>query len=80
MIRPGSAEEEVRKHWDRVTEAWKQTFESANKDDKTIQAMILSMVQLYSMLQEWMMRVSKRLVSRRRKNEEAPTSSSAVHG
>jgi len=38
------------------------------------------MVQLYSMLQEWMMRVSKRLVSRRRKNEEAPTSPSAVHG
>ena len=27
-IRPGSAEEEVRKHWNRVTGAWKQIKES----------------------------------------------------
>ena len=36
VIRRGSAEEEVRKHRDRVTGAWKQIIMAANKDDESM--------------------------------------------
>ena len=69
-IRRGSIEVEVRKHWKRVTRAWKQI----SKQRRRVDVQIRVWYRLYSMVHGWMRRVSKRLVSRRRKKGEASIS------
>ena len=76
-IRRGSAEEEVRRHRDRVTGSWKQISKQRQQVDVSYDP---SMVTLYSMVHAWMRRVSKRLVSGRRKKAETSTSLSTLHG
>ena len=63
-IRRGSAEEEVRKHRDRVTGAWKQISKHRRRVDVSYDP---SMVTALRHGTGMMRRVSKRLVSRRRK-------------
>jgi len=76
-IRRGSAEEEMRRHRDRATGSWKQISKQRQQVDVSYDP---SMVTLYSMVHAWMRRVSKRLVSGRRKKTETSTSLSIVHG
>jgi len=75
--RRGTADEEVRKHRDRVTGAWKQISKQRRRVDVSYDP---SMVRLYSMVHRWMGRASKRLVSGRRKKGQTSTSLSTVHG
>jgi len=74
-IRQGSAEEEVRKHRDRVTGAWKQISKQRRRVDVSCEpSMVTALQHGTCMVHGWMRRVSKILLSRRRKKGEAPTS------
>ena len=76
-IRRGSVEEEVHKHRDRVTGAWKQISKQRRRVDVSYD---LSMVTaLHHGI--WMDEEGfKRLVSERRKKRETSTSLSTVYG
>jgi len=76
VIRRGSAVEEVHKHRDRVTGAWKQISKQRRQVDVSHDP---SMVMALQHGNGWMRKVSKRLVSKRRKKGEASTSLSTVH-
>ena len=78
-IRRGSAEQEVRKHRDRVTGAWKQISKQRRRVDVSYDPSMVTFLQ-HGIIHEWMRSVSKRIVSGRRKKGETSTSLSPVHG
>ena len=79
-IRRGSAEEEVRKHRDRVTGAWKQISKQRRRVDVRYAPSIVTVLNGDGLAHGWMRRVSKRLLSGRRKKGETCTSLFTVHG
>jgi len=80
-IRRGSAGEEVRKHRDRVTGAWKQISKQKRRVDISYDPSMVTALQhgtwmdeerLYSMVHGWMRRVSKRLIKEKEKKGRHP--------
>jgi len=71
-------EAEVHKHRDRVIGAWKQISKQRRRVDVSYDPSMVTALQ--HMVHGWMRRVSKIIVSRRRKKGEASTSLSTVHG
>ena len=75
--RRGSAEEEVRKHRDRVIGAWEQISKQRRRIDVSCDPSMVTALQHGTWMNE---EVSKRLVSERRKKGETSTSLSTAHG
>jgi len=76
-IRPGSTEEEVRKHRDHVTGAWKQISKQRQRVNVNYDPSMVTALQHGTWMDE---EGSKRLVSGRKKKGETSTSLSMVHG
>ena len=76
-IRRGSAEEEVRKHRDCVTGAWKQISKQRRRVDVSYDPSMVTALQHGTWMDE---EVSKRLVSGRRKKGRHPPAFLRVHG
>jgi len=72
-----SAEEEVRKQWDRMTGAWNQISKHRRRVNVSYDPSMVTALQHGT---GWMRNVSKRLVSGRRKKGEASTNLFTVHG
>ena len=75
-IRRRSAEEEVYKHRDRVTGAWKQISKQRRQIDVSYDPSMVTALQHGKWMDD---EVSKRLVSRRNEKKETSTSFFTVH-
>jgi len=77
-IRQGSAEEEVRKHWDRVTGAWKQISKQRRRVDVSYDPSMVKALQRHG---TWMDEEGfKKTCIKEKKERETSTSLSTVRG
>jgi len=79
VIRRGSAEEEVRKHRDRVTGAWKQISKQRRQVDVSYDPSMVTALRHGTWMDEERFKQTC-IKARRRKEGEASTSFSTAHG